>query len=178
MRANNHYGIAAEFEDPASLVEAARALHHRGFVNIEAYTPYPIRQLDEIIEHRIQLPYWVLAGGILGTLTGWSLQTYVAVIDFPINVGGRPLYSWPSFIVIMFELTILFAALTAFFGTLVGCRLPRLHHPIFNVPDFGQASNNRFFLCVEVADPKFDRDEIAEILAPHNPTEIRDVADD
>jgi len=171
------YGIAAEFEDPALLVEAARVIHDSGYRNVEAYTPYPIRELEEILEGgpERKLPMLVLGGGLLGTLTAWGLQFYIAVIDYPIDVGGRPLNSWPAFIVIMFELTILFASLTAFFGALLLAGLPLPHHPMFNLPRFALASKSRFFLCVEAADPRFDAEGVSAILAGTHPLEVRQV---
>lgn len=172
------YGVAAEFDDPAPLVDAVQRLHQRGFRRMEAYTPYPIRELDEYIEGSRKLPLICLVGGLLGTLTAWGMQFYIAVIDYPTNIGGRPLNSWPSFIVIMFELTILFAALAAFLGMLTLCGFPLPHHPIFGVRGFEDASNNRFFLCVESRDPHFDREAVVELLSGMDPLEVRDVADD
>ena len=174
------YGISAEFDDPGQLVDAARVVRQRGYHKVEAYTPYPIHQLDEILEEgrERRLPLMVLIGGILGTLTAWSMEYYIAVIEYPINVGGRPLNSWPAFIVIMFELTILFASLTAFFGTLALCGLPLPHHPMFNLPRFPLASKNHFFLCVEARDPNFDAEDVAQLLSAMEPLEVRQVEED
>lgn len=169
------YGVIAEFDDPEPLVDAARRLHERGFRRVEAYTPYPVNQLEEYIEPGPKLPPLVLIGGILGTLTAWAMQYYIAVIDYPTNIGGRPLNSWPSFIVIMFELTILFASLVAFFGMLALCGLPLPHHPVFSVPNFRDTTNNRFFLCVESRDKLFDRDAVSGLLSEFDPVEVRDV---
>ena len=178
MKSSRLYGVVAEFDDPGPLVDAARMLHARGFRCMEAYTPYPIHQLDQYIPGRRNLPLLVLIGGLLGTFTAWSMQFYIAVIDYPTNIGGRPLNSWPSFIVIMFELTILFAALTAFFGMLGLCGLPRPHHPIFEVPGFAQASNNRFFLCVESRDRQFERETVAGMLSEMEPLGVVDLEAD
>ncbi len=172
------YGISAEFEDPASLVAAARAFHEWGFRRMEAYTPYPVSQLEEYIEDRRRLSPLVLIGGILGTLTAWGMQFYIAVIDYPTNIGGRPLNSWPAFIVIMFELTILFASVTAFFGMLGLAGLPLPHHPMFSVPNFSQASSNRFFLCVEARDPQFDPERVIRLMTEMNPLEVHHVEDE
>ena len=172
------YGVVAEFDDPAPLVGAARALHERGFRQMEAYTPYPVGELEEYIEGSRRLPLLVLIGGLLGTLTAWGMQFYIAVFDYPTNIGGRPLNSWPSFIVIMFELTILFASVTAFVGMLALCGFPRPHHPIFEAPGFEEASNNRFFLCVEAGDPHFDREAITELLEELDPLEVREIDED
>ena len=114
----------------------------------------------------------------MGTLTAWAMQFYIAVIDYPTNIGGRPLNSWPSFIVIMFELTILFAALTIFFGMLAMCGFPRPHHPVFETPGFAAATNNRFFLCVESADPRFDRESITELFEEAHALEVTELAQD
>jgi hypothetical protein len=118
----------------------------------------------------------VLMGGILGGLTGYLMQYYLAVVSFPINVGGRPLHSWPSFIIITFELTILFAALATVLGLLGLCGLPMPYHPVFNVPRFALASRDRFFLCIESRDPLFDRHDTADFLSGLDPREVTEVA--
>ncbi len=174
-REDRLYGIAAEFDNPGALVEAARALHQQGLRNMEAYTPYPIRELEEIIKPSRNLPLLVLIAGALGTITAWGLQFYIAVFEYPTNIGGRPLNSWPAFIVIMFELTILFAALAAFFGSLGWSGFPRLHHPMFNVPHFNQSSNNRFFLCAEACDPHFDAQSVLDLLSKMEPVEVNEI---
>ena len=180
MNESSLYGVVAEFEDPGLLVEALRAVHDRGYRKVETYSPYPIHEVDEILEHgpERRLPRLVLAGGILGTLTAWGMQYYIAAIDYPLHIGGRPLNSWPAFIVIMFELTILFASLTAFFGTLALCGLPLPHHPLFNFPRFALASKNRFFLCVEASDPQFNAGMIADVLSGFEPLEVREIYED
>lgn len=169
------YGVAAEFADPNELVEAARLFRSKGFRKMEAYTPYPIEELSEILHKFNPLPAMVFTGGALGAATAWIMQYYIAAIDYPINVGGRPLYSWPSFIVITFELTVLFAACTAFFGTLALCGFPRPNFPMFNLERFRTASRDRFFLCVEARDPIFDRGRVGELLAPFETVGIYDV---
>ncbi|HEY7333818.1 MAG TPA: DUF3341 domain-containing protein [Bryobacteraceae bacterium] len=150
------YGILAEFEGPTELLHAAEELRAHHYSNIEAYTPYPIHELQEALPRRNPLPAIVFAAGLLGAATAWLMETYIAIWDFPINVGGRPLYSWPSFIVIMFELTVLFAAIAAFAGTLSLASLPRPYHPVFSVDRFKAATRDGFFLCVEARDPLFD----------------------
>lgn len=152
------YGVMAEFDNPTALVNATRAVRDRGYRKLDAYTPFPIEELNDVLHlHRNKLPLIVLAGGLLGGLTGYLLQYFIAVIYFPINVGGRPLHSWPSYIIITFELTILFGAISTVLGLLALCGLPMPYHPVFNVPRFAMASRNRFFLCIEASDPLFDR---------------------
>ena len=142
---------------------------------MEAYTPYPVKELDEIIHGLNPLPAMVFLAGALGAATAWVMQYYIAAIDYPINVGGRPLYSWPSFIVILFELTVLFAASMAFFGTLGLAGFPRLHHPMFSVDRFAEANQDGFFLCIEARGPGFDARAAAEMLARFDPIEVWEV---
>lgn len=158
------YGLVAEFDDPEPFVEAARRVRGAGYHQFEAYSPYPIKDLDEVVPGTNWVPPIVLAGGLTGAAIAWVTQYYIAAIDYPINVGGRPLYSWPSFIPILFELTVLLASLGAFFGTLLLCGFPRLHFPLFNLPQFARATSNRFFLCVEAKDPSYDTAATASLL--------------
>ena len=151
------YGLMAEFETAQALVEAARRSHHEGYRRMDAYSPVPIEGLHDAMHlHDERLPKMVLIGGLLGGLGGYALQYYTMVIDYPLNVGGRPLHSWPTFIPVTFETTILAAALTAVLGMLALNGLPQPFHPLFNVPRFALASRNRFFLCIEARDPQFD----------------------
>jgi len=171
------YGVMAEFDNPTSLVSAAREARARGYRKLDAYTPFPIEELTEALHlPKSKLPLIVLIGGILGGLTGYLMQYYVTVIYFPINVAGRPLHSWPMYIVITFELTILCAALSAVFGLLALCGLPMPYHPTFNVPRFALASRNRFFLCIEARDPLFDRQKTEEFLESLDAREVSEVA--
>ena len=170
------YGLMAEFDKPTDVVEAARATYDAGYRRINAYSPYPIEELAEAIGfHRTRLPLIVLIGGIIGGLVGYGLQYYVAVIDYPLNVGGRPYHSWPSFIPITFEMTVLFAALSAVFGMLALNKLPQPYHPVFNAERFALASRDRFFLVIEASDPKFDHDAAMSFLKSLNPKEVVDV---
>lgn len=151
------YGLMAEFDSPETLLEAARRAFAAGFRKMDAYSPFPVDGLAEAIGfHRSQIPLIVLIGGIVGCLGGFFLQYWASVIDYPINIGGRPLNSWPSFIPVTFEVTILIAALSAVFGVLALNGLPMPYHPVFNVERFELASRNRFFLCIEAVDAKFD----------------------
>ena len=170
------YGVMAEFETPSALVNAARAVRSRGFKKFESYSPFPIEELSEAMHlPKNKLPLIVLLGGLLGGLGGYLLQYWITVWYYPINIGGRPLHSWPAYIVITFELTILLAALGAFFGTLALCGLPMPYHPTFNVERFALASRNRFFLCIEANDPLFDRKSTAELLASLDAREVTEV---
>jgi len=171
------YGVMAEFDNPTALVAAAHEARARGYRKLDAYTPFPIEELSEALHlPKSKLPLIVLIGGILGGLTGYLMQYYVTVIYFPINIGGRPLHSWPMYIVITFELTVLFAAVSAVFGLLALCGLPMPYHPCFNVPRFALASRNRFFLCIEATDQLFDRKGTAEFLENLNAREVSEVA--
>ncbi len=171
------YGVMAEFDNPTALVNAARAAHEKGYRKMDAYTPFPIEELSEALHlKKNKLPLIVLIGGILGGLTGYLMQYYITVVYFPINVGGRPLHSWPAYIVITFELTILFAAFAAFFGLLALCGLPMPYHPAFNVERFALATRSRFFLCIEANDPLFDRAATTSFLEALEASEVSEVA--
>jgi uncharacterized membrane protein len=166
----------AEFDSPSALVSATRAARAKGYRKLDAYSPFPIEELTEALHlHKNKLPLIVLAGGIIGGLTGFFLQYWIAVIYFPINIAGRPLNSWPSFIIITFELTILFASLSAVLGMMALCGLPMPYHPVFNVEKFARASTDRFFLCIEADDPKFDREAAKVFLNQLNPIEVTEV---
>lgn len=170
------HGLMAEFENPAHLVEAATRARREGFTRLDAYSPFPIEGLSEAIGfHETKLPLVVLLGGIIGALTGYSLQYYVAVVAYPINIGGRPLNSIPAFIPVTFELTILFAALTAALGMLFMNGLPKPYHPAFNVPRFEMASRDRFFLCIESRDPRFDGETTRGFLETLSPRGVYEV---
>lgn len=177
MREQGIYGVMAEFDSPSALVSAARAARAKGYRNLDAYSPFPIEELTDALHlHKNKLPLIVLAGGVIGGLTGFFLQYWIAVVYFPINIAGRPLNSWPSFIVITFELTILFASLSAVLGMMALCGLPMPYHPVFNVARFSAASRNRFFLCIEAADPLFDRAQTSQFLGTLEPKEVSEVA--
>jgi hypothetical protein len=170
------YGLIAEFDNPNDLVAAAHKTYAAGYRKLDAFSPFPIEELAEAIGfHHNRLPLLVLIGGILGGLGGYGLQFWASTIAYPINVGGRPLHSWPSFIPPTFETTVLFAALTAVLGMLALNGLPMLHHPIFNASRFALASRDTFFLFVEAEDPKFDAERtraFLEALAPRKVSEV------
>jgi hypothetical protein len=170
------YGIVAEFDEPEPLMHAARKAREAGYRRMEAYVPFPVEGLAEALAlPKDQVPLITLIGGVCGGLTGYLMQWYSNVIDYPINIGGKPYHSWPAFIPITFELTVLFAALSAAFGMLAMNRLPRLHHPIFDSPGFARASKDRFFLCIEARDPLFDRARTSGFLSSLQAMSVREV---
>ena len=170
------HGVMAEFESPSSLVAAARAARAKGYRELDAYSPFPVEELHDALHlHHNRLPLLVLLGGATGGILGYMLQYFVTVKYFPINIGGRPLHSWPSYIIITFETTILFAALAAVFGLFALCRLPMPYHPVFNVERFARATRNSFFLCIEARDPKFERKGAADFLRSLGAKEVSEV---
>jgi Protein of unknown function (DUF3341) len=171
------YGLMAEFEHPDDLVAAAKQVHAAGYTKTDAFTPYPIEEISEALHlKRSHVPKIVFAGGLIGAMTGFLLQVWVNLIVYPMNIGGRPNYSWPAFIIPTFETTILFASLSAVVGMIALNGLPQPYHPVFNVPGFALASRNRFFLLVEAEDPRFDRQATAAFLSNLNPSEVAEVA--
>ena len=167
------YGLLAEFPQPENLLAAAEAAHDAGFRRMDAYTPFPVHGLSEAIGLRqTRLPMIVLIGGIVGACLGFGMQYWYEVYHYPMNIGGRPHNSWPSFIVITFEMTILCAALSAVLGMLALNGLPQPYHPLFNVPSFELASRSHFFLCIEARDPKFDLDDTRVFLERLRPMSI------
>jgi hypothetical protein len=170
------YGLLAEFEESDRLVAAARAAHEDGYRNMDAYTPFPVEHLAEAIGFRTtRLPWLIFGGGLVGCLGGFLLQYWVSVSAYPEDIGGRPLNSWPSFIPVTFELTVLLAALTAVLGMLGLNGLPMPYHPLFNVPRFAQASRDGFFLCIEARDPRFDQEKTRRFLETQQPREVFEV---
>ena len=150
------HGVMAEYESAQALVDAARKTMAQGYTRVEAYSPVPIEELNDIIHKtRTVLPRMVLAGGLAGMATGFALQYWASVLEYPMNIGGRPMASWTTFIVPSYELTILFASLTAAIGMIMLNGLPQPYHPVFNVDRFSMASSDKFFLVIESTDPKF-----------------------
>ncbi len=176
MKKPRIYGLIAEFDRPEDLRAAARRAYEEGYRKLDAFSPLPIEGLaDAMGLHRTQVPLIVLAGGLLGFLGGFYLQYWIHVIDYPMNVGGRPYNSWPSFIPVTFEMTVLFAALAALLGMLALNGLPMPHHPVFNVPRFALATRDRFFLCIEARDPKFDPEATRRFLESLHAREVSEV---
>jgi Protein of unknown function (DUF3341) len=170
------HGILAEFATPEELLRASQAAYHEGYRKIDAYSPYAVEGLAEAIGfNKTRVPLVVLLGGIVGALTAYGMEWYSAAVSYPLNVGGRPLHSWPSFVPITFELTVLSAALAGAVGMLVMNGLPRLYHPVFHAPEFKLASQTRFFLCIEARDALFDAKLAHDFLATLQPISIREV---
>jgi hypothetical protein len=170
------FGIAAEFETPEALLHASQNVAAAGYTKAEAYSPFVVEGVAETLgSHRNPVALITLLFGMLGGATGFGMCWYAHVRWYPFNVGGRPLNSWPAWIPITFELTVLFAALSAAIGMLILNGLTRLHHPMFNIPSFERASTDRFFLCIEATDPRFDRAAIRTLLAREHPISINEV---
>jgi hypothetical protein len=170
------YGLMAEFETPTELVEACKAAYAEGYREMDAYSPFPIEEASEAIGvHRSAVPLVTLLGGLLGGLSGFALQYWINVIDYPLNIGGRPYDSWPAFIVPTFEMTILFAGLVGTFGMFAMNGLPRPYHPVFNVDQFSKVTRDRFFLCVEATDPRFDLAATQQFMERLKPLSISEV---
>ena len=159
------YGLMAEFDTPEALLEAAQRAYASGYRRMDAYSPFPVDGLAEAVGFRhTHLPLIVLIGGILGGVGGFLLQYWISVIDYPVNVGGKPYNSWPAFIPVTFETTVLAAALTAVLAMLALNGLPMPYHPVFNVDRFALASRDQFFLCIEATDPNFDSENTRRFL--------------
>ena len=175
-RRPRYYGLMAEFDTPTAIVAAARRVYAEGYRRMDTYTPFPVEGLAEELHFRCaRVPLIVLLGGVAGCLGGYFLQFWIAAIYWPVNIGGRPLNSWPMFIPVTFELTVLVAALSAVLGMMALNGLPKPYHPVFNVPRFALASQDRFFLCVEAGDPRFDRAATRSFLESLGPREVSDV---
>lgn len=170
------YGMMAEFDSAKDLVVAARRTHGAGYKKIDAYSPFPVEELAEAIGfHKNGVPLVTLIGAIIGGLTGYLLQYWVAVVNYPVNIGGRPYHSWPAFIIITFELTILFGGISAVFGMLALNGLPMPYHPVFNVERFAMASKDRFFLIIFSSDAKYDPAGTRQFLEGLTPRSVSEV---
>ena len=170
------YGVIAEFYDAQSLLDAANKTREAGYTRIEAYSPFPVHGLAEAVGfHHSRLSAVVLGGGIIGGVSGFFMCWYANVISYPLNIGGKPWNSWPAWIPITFECTVLIAAFAAVFGMLGLNGLPMPYHPVFNVERFSQASRDKFFLVIQARDPKFEVDEAWQFLESLGPREVIDV---
>ncbi len=170
------YAVVAEFDTPEKLMSAAESARKAGFKKMDAYSPFPIHGLSEAIGFKdVKVPFLCFAGGLTGALFGYTLQYYVHVFDYPMNVGGKPLVSLPSMIPVTYEATILFAGLTAFFSMIALNRLPQPYHSIFNTPGFERATQDRFFLAIESADAHFDAEKVKRFLQDHEPIRVSEV---
>jgi len=171
------HGLMAEFATPQELLLAARYARQHGYREMEAYTTYSVEGLaEELGLSRTGVPFVVLFAGLVGAGVGFFMQYWSMAVDYPFNIGGRPLNSWPVFIPITFEVMVLVASFAAFFGMLFLNGLPRLYRPIFNAPSFARATQDRFFLCIEATDPRFDRETTMQFLAGLRPVDIVEVA--
>ena len=171
------HGLMAEFDTPSALVAAAEQTRLAGYRNIDAYSPIPIEELNEALGlRRTRLPILVFLGGLAGGLGGYGLQYWTQTSAYTMNVGGRPFHSWPQFIPVTFETTVLGAALTAFVGMWALNKLPQPYHPVFNVPEFARASTDRFFLCIEATDPRFESAGTRRFLEGLHPVGVSEVA--
>ena len=170
------FGLAAAFDCEEAIVEAVREVHAKGYRRAEAYTPYAVEALPDVFDRSpSRVPLIALCGALTGGITAFAMMWYASVVSYPLNIGGKPLDSWPAFIPITFELTVLFAGLSAVFGMFALCGLPQPYHPMFNLPAFRRASRDRFFLCIETKDPLFDQEQTRALLEGLNPIAIMEV---
>ena len=173
------HGMIAEFDDPDTLLHAAEAAFKAGYREMDAYTPFPVHGLSEAIGFKkTYVSLITLIGGLTGAATAFAMQYIASVLHYPYDIGGKPFNSWPSFMPIGFELTILFGAFSALGSMLILNGLPRPHHPIFNAKRFARASSDGFFLCIEKADAQYDAGDTRAFLESLNPVEVSEVLDD
>jgi hypothetical protein len=170
------FGIMAEFKTPEALMEAVRAAKRAGYTRLDAFSPFPLSDLAKELGVRTSaIPWIALIAGLTGAVIQYASQYWMNAIDYPLNVGGRPLHSWPAFIPASLIVAILWAGAATLIGLLLILRLPRLHHPVFAVPGFERASEDRFFLCILQDDPNFDSTAIREFLGALSPLAVREV---
>ena len=176
MKTRPTYGLMAEFESPDDLLNAAHRAYAEGYRQLDAYTPFPVEGLAEAIGfHKTHVPLLCLLGGLTGCFGGFFLQWWPNVIGYPLNIGGKPHNSWPSFIPITFELTVLFAGLATVFGMLALNGFPMPYHPVFNAPNFELASRNKFFLCIMAEDAKYETQRTREFLQSLHAHEVSEI---
>jgi hypothetical protein len=170
------YGLMAEFDSSTQLVEATKAAYAAGYRKMDAYSPFPIEEASEALGfHKTRVPLIVLVGALFGGCAAYGLQYWINVISYPLNIGGRPWHSWPAFIIPTFEMTVLFGGLAGVFGMFALNGLPMPYHPVFNVDRFSAVTRDKFFLCVEAADPKFDLVDTQKFMQSLNPLSISEV---
>ena len=171
------YGLLAEFNTPSELVHATQEARRAGYRRMECYTPYPVEEAAEALHfHKNRVPMLCLIGGVMGLTTAFLMEAWIAVWSYPLNIAGRPLFSWPAFIIPAYEWTILFAGLSAFFGMIGLNGLPQLYHPVFNAPNFRNgATTDKFFLCLEAHDPQFSLTGSRAFLEKFSPVSIVEV---
>jgi hypothetical protein len=171
------YGLLAEFDTPTQLVHAAQSAYDEGYRRMDCYTPYAVHGAAEANGfHKNTVPLVTHIGGLLGAAAMFGMETWISVWAFPLNIAGRPYYSWPAFVVPAYEWTILYAGLSAAFGMLALCGLPQLYHPLFNAPNFRNgATQDKFFLCLESTDPKFDLNDTRGFLDGFTPVSVVEV---
>jgi len=170
------YGFVAEFEEPETLIAAARRMHEAGYRRIDAYTPLPVEGLSEALGQTDHIIPWIMfVGGLTGAAVGFGMIYWTTVIDYPLNIGGRPLFAWPSYIPITFELTVLLSALTGIFGMFAVNGLPAPYHPVFDAPHFEDATSHRFFLGIEATDPRFDRETTRQFMETLGAAQVSEV---
>ncbi len=170
------YGLLAEFDSPSEVLAATRRAYAEGYRKMDAYTPFPVHDLAEALGSRKSyVPLVTLVGGILGGLTAYLLQFWINTIAYPLNIGGRPFHSWPAFIIVTFEMTVLFAGIAATFGMFTLNGLPQPYHPIFNSEEFAAATRDKFFLCIEATDPRFERMQTEQFLMELHPRAVTEV---
>lgn len=174
--ARGPYGLIAEYDTPEQVVAAATAARQAGYTRMDAYTPFPVEALDDALALKpTNLGFLVLLAGVAGAGGGFFMQWYSTHIAYPLNIGGRPLLDWPTYVVITFEVTVLLAAFTAGLFMLGRNGLPRLYHPVFNTPGFERATRDGFYLCIEAVDPRFDLAGTRSFLDGTAPVRVQEV---
>lgn len=170
------FGVMAEFRTPQDLLHGIEKARSSGYTRMDAYTPYPIEKvIDALGFHHTKVPLVTLIGAMAGMSGVFGLAYWVSVIEYPLNIGGRPFFSWPAFVPVTFEGAVLIGGLSAAIGMIVLNGLPSPYHPVFNVPRFKAASRDGYFLCVEATDPRFDADAVRQVLESAHPVEVNDV---
>ena len=170
------YGLMAEFTDAHQIIEASRRAREAGYRDLEAYSPFPVEGLSEALDQRdMSVPWLMFIAGAVGAVGGFAFLVWTLGVDYPLNIGGRPLFAWPSYIPITFEITVLLAALTGIVSMFMLNGLPAFYHPVFDHPDFPRATSDRFFLCIEATDPRFNREETRRFLESLGPVDVDEV---